>query len=638
GNKSYIDKNGNNIIAIRPSYNFNDTIFVGWIDKYNIILSIIKRRLLFITLTAISILILIICSIRSSSIFLKPVSILKRALDEVSMGNLRISLENAPKDELGLLSKEFSKMIEDLREKERLSKLISDQAIQAIQKENNELLNKTETFKGVALVSDIRNFTGMSEKYDPTEITALLNEHFAEMTKIISDNGGQIYKFIGDAIEAVFPEKNELEKSASERAFNAGSMMISKLTEINKKRKIKDLFTYKIGIGLCYGTMYSGTIGSIETRLDYAILGEPLKKAAKYEALSIQNPSFPLVIGEDIAERIASLGYSLIKIKNNQKYAIYSLDNKYSTKNTELLRKEEKKPENTERKEKIKTFDNNIKSFSFSKSKFSEKQKILSLISFILIFFSLLILSGMIFVNYTINNNLKAESDKECSRLLEQLKSEEILKSSFETLCFDLYEDLDESFNSDINEIPFKQKIEKIFSKYERMGCPIPKYYCCKYNGKNLPEENICSKGFTSKTYTDMTNYASSVNNYRGFSDNAWDKKVIRRDLLRKFMGMDAREEIMRSIHYRRASIAMIDNEYMLIDTNKIFDKKQEKLLGFVLCGLPKNIENINLINYYTQISGKSLLLAIKNENNWYFSNNFPDNERKFLSEATDIN
>ena len=54
-------------------------------------------------------------------------------------------------------------MINSLREKERLSKLISDQAVQAMKKQSDILFDNTETFNGVALVSDIRNFTGMSE-------------------------------------------------------------------------------------------------------------------------------------------------------------------------------------------------------------------------------------------------------------------------------------------------------------------------------------------------------------------------------------------------------------------------------------------------------------------------------------------
>ena len=316
-----------NIVAVMPSFNYSQTVFIGWRDKFEITEDIYYRKMIFVRLILFALVILLICSIRSSAVFLKPISSLKEALNEVSEGNLNVGFKDITKDELGQLSKELSVMISELREKERLSKLISDQAIQVLQQKNDEMLNNTETFKGVALVSDIRNFTGMSEQYAPEAITELLNEHFAEMAKIISDNGGLIYKFIGDAIEAVFPEKDEYDESASERAFKAGSMMIAKLSVINSRRKKKNLFPYRIGVGLCYGTMFSGTVGSIETRLDYSILGDPLKNAAKYEALSIQNPSFPLVLGEDIAEIIATKGFGLKKIDSKgNNFNVYVLD------------------------------------------------------------------------------------------------------------------------------------------------------------------------------------------------------------------------------------------------------------------------------------------------------------------------
>ena len=635
GNKSKIYENDKRITVVKPSFYYNNTIFVGWIDKFNILLSVLKRRIVFFILAFISILILLISSLRSSAIFLKPVSILKNALDEVSLGNLDIALENAPKDELGLLSNEFSKMIEDLREKERLSKLISDQAVQAIRKENNGLLNDTETFNGVALVSDIRNFTGMSEKYDPTLITDLLNEHFAEMTKIISDNGGHIYKFIGDAIEAVFPENAELEKSASERAFIAGCMMISKLAVINKRRANKELFTYRIGVGLCYGTMYSGSVGSLETRLDYAILGEPLKKAAKFEALSIQNPSFPLIIDEPIAERIANKGYCLKKIDISSP-SIYTLDQTdFSNNNNSIIIKERRIDEVKNRLES----DKNIKLFSFSSSKITEKQRFSVLVSFLLVFLIILITAGLKFVNLTINDNLKEESKKECVRLSELLQSEDILKSAFETLCFEFYDDLDKSFNNNLEDLPFKQKIEKIASKYEKIGCPIPYYFCCKYESedKELSENDYCTKGFSKNTNENMKEYASAVNMFRGEQDEAENNKRLRNRLLRKFMGNDAKELNMRSSHYRRAAIAMIEKEFMFIDTNKIIDIEQKKLLGYAICGMPRNLPVEKRTNYYTLLSGKTILLAIKNNDGWYFSNNFPEKEKQFLKETNDL-
>ena len=486
--------NDKNIIFIMPAINFNHIVFVGWINKFDLKLSLLYRQMFFVILLIISLFILWICSLRSSSVFLKPISSLNKALDEVSIGNLNIGIKNDYKNELGNLSNEFDKMIDELREKERLSKLISDQAIQALKKSSNGLLNDTETFKGVALVSDIRNFTGMSEKYDPIMITELLNEHFAEMAKIISDNGGLIYKFIGDAIEAVFPEKDDFNDSASERAFKAGYLMISRLSAINSRRNNKGLFPYKIGVGLCYGTMFSGTVGSIDTRLDYSILGDPLKNAAKFEALSVLNPEFPIVMGEDIAEKMASLGLSLKKIDsqalNISLYTIYSdkLQIKDSSFNLYL-----KKKETTQ------SIDNsgNIRIFSLSKDSYiPQKYKEFLFNSFFVIFLSVLITLGICWIYNMGYEDLKLESDNSTKRLFEQLKCREVLKSSFDTVCFDFYEDINKELNYGDKSKSFKEIIEQIADKYEKKGHPIPYYCCCLFDGDKINKDGLIFNGF----------------------------------------------------------------------------------------------------------------------------------------------
>ncbi len=623
--------NHDNIIVIRPALNFNHTIFVGWIDKFNITLRLLKREIIFYILAFVSLLILFICSIRSSLVFLKPVSILKKALDDVSSGNLNVILENAPKDELGLLSNDFSEMIEDLKEKERLSKLISDQAVQVIQKDNNNLLNNTESFSGVALVSDIRNFTGMSESYDPIIITDLLNEHFAEMTKIISDNGGLIYKFIGDAIEAIFPEKGEFDKSASERAFNAGCMMISKLAVINNRRSNKNLFTYRIGVGLCYGIMHSGSVGSLETRLDYAILGEPLKKAAKFEALSIQNKEFPIVIEEYIADKIATLGYELKKLDDkNLGSSVYSLNKNSYEKARNLYFDYENKNKFIENNE-TKNKKENTKVFSLTKtSRIPEHIKLSLLIFTVIIFLFVFIITGFNIVFSKTKTDLISESSKECYRLIEQLKSENVLCSAFEALCFKLYEDINESLKT--KDSLNKQEIEKIVQKYEALGYPIPKYHCCFITDNEIKKENLSSNGFSPKTCDLMDEYVlACVKMPMAVSKQSLDRK----NFIKKFMLDTVRDEDLRSSYYRRAALTTIDKEEMFFFTTKIFDSKQEKFIGYLFCGLPKNYSETYLANYYTLLAGNNLLLAIKNKNKWYYSNNFPQKEKDYLNNNT---
>ena len=630
----------NNIIVVMPALNFNQIIFVGWVDKINIISMLFNRTIAFIILILISFIILLICSLRSSSVFLKPITLLKKALDEVSSGNLNIGFKDNPNNELGELSNEFDKMIEELREKERLSKLISDQAVQALKKNSTGLLNDTETFKGVALVSDIRNFTGMSEKYDPVIITELLNEHFAEMAKIISDNGGLIYKFIGDAIEAVFPEKSDFENSSSERAFKAGCMMISKLKIINSRRKKIGLFPYKIGIGLCHGIMYSGTVGSLETRLDYSILGDPLKNAAKYEALTIQNPDFPLTVDEFIAEKMAQSGLAFRKIDSNgQNFKIYTLDEIGVISNSKFSSSPIDERKIKENKENI----ININYFSLSNnSSLLSQVKDQLFYSFFVIIISLLITFGIKFLYDTNYTNLKADSDKYAVRLCEQLKCDAVLKSSFETVCLEFYDDLKKNIK---NTSPdnLKNKIEQIALKYEKLGVPIPKYCCC------FLDENIISKtgktvykGFSNKITDSMYSYTKL---YKEYIDNNKDKeKDIERenliDLGEELMGESISSftniiakfyDFQQGVYFRRSSPTNIDNEEIILDTERIYDESQDNLIAYIFCGMPENIDKEILPNYYTLLAGNQMLLAIKNDRGWYFSPDFPENEKKLF-------
>ena len=638
-NKSGVFHEENNIIFAMPALNFKQIVFVGWIDKADIKIGVFIRKVVIWFLAALSIIILCICTIRSVSVFLKPVSALKNALDEVSRGNLQVSLNNPPNDELGQLSNEFSAMIDGLKEKERLSKLISEQAVQALQKKSSGLLNDTENFKGIALVSDIRNFTGMSEQYEPDMITDLLNEHFAEMTKVISENGGLIYKFIGDAIEAVFPEKEELYDTASERAFKAGCLMIDKLAAINKRRKERNLFPYRIGVGLCYGSMYSGSVGSLETRLDYSILGDPLKKAAKYEALTIQNPTFPLVVGEEIAENLAKSGLSFYKIDSKgQDYTVYSLDlknnedllNKYRL-TTEVSNKKEMNSETSELSEDVKIFSLQ------SEKEIINKSNGIGLTWSVVFIISILITLGANFIYYTTFENLKIESNKECLRLLEQLNSNEVLKSSFEALCFDFYEDLYAVVNSENTNKNKKELIINISKKYKDLKTPIPKFCCLLANIEDkskIPE--FINSGFEPETARAMASY--TWYKIQGVGDK-------RDECLRQLLSKDVIDYSMRSIYNRRSALADIDGQDVYLDTEGIYDvipsedgssdrdDHPEKLKAFIFCAMPKNMPNDSLADYYKILAGKSILLALNKDQKWVFSESFTEKEKRFLKE-----
>ncbi len=134
------------------------------------------------------------------------------------------------------------------------------------------------------LMTDIRNFTTLSEQMDPWDIVALLNEYFPRIINVIFRHQGMVDKFIGDSILAVFGVPSPREDDAL-RAARAALEMRTQLEAINRERQRKKLTTIEMGIGITRGTVISGNIGS-ERRMDYTVIGDPVNLAARLEGLT----------------------------------------------------------------------------------------------------------------------------------------------------------------------------------------------------------------------------------------------------------------------------------------------------------------------------------------------------------------
>ncbi|MFZ2960669.1 MAG: adenylate/guanylate cyclase domain-containing protein [Candidatus Ozemobacteraceae bacterium] len=259
----------------------------------------------------------------------EPIAEINNALDNVAAGNLDVRVDRQRNDEFGNLADAFTMMIGGLRERRRLSELVSSAALEAMRTAGDGLgASLTEGFagrplRGVVLMSDLRGFTTLCEKHAPTEMTALLNRHFTETAAAIDAWGGHVDKFIGDAVQAFFEETGDAQPyltedsssfsenfppksmvgsahsprlSAVERAIRASLDILRRIEALNQERLEAGLFSYQAGIGLSGGILMGGGLGHVGTRFDYALLGPPLKTAASLEALSKLHPKFPIVI------------------------------------------------------------------------------------------------------------------------------------------------------------------------------------------------------------------------------------------------------------------------------------------------------------------------------------------------------
>jgi adenylate cyclase len=131
----------------------------------------------------------------------------------------------------------------------------------------------------VIFFSDIRDFTPMSEAMSPDEIATLLTEYFTEMVEIVFEHGGTLDKFMGDAIMALWGAPLRRDDDA-DRAIRAAIEMQRVLDELNAKWTREGRRRVEIGIGINFGEVFAGNIGS-DRRLEYTVIGDAVNTAAR---------------------------------------------------------------------------------------------------------------------------------------------------------------------------------------------------------------------------------------------------------------------------------------------------------------------------------------------------------------------
>jgi adenylate cyclase len=131
----------------------------------------------------------------------------------------------------------------------------------------------------VIFFSDIRGFTSMSETMSPDDIANLLTEYFTEMVEIVFAHGGTLDKFMGDAIMALWGAPIATGDDP-DKAMQAALDMLRVLDELNKKWAEQGRREVKIGIGINFGEVFAGNIGS-DQRLEYTVIGDAVNVASR---------------------------------------------------------------------------------------------------------------------------------------------------------------------------------------------------------------------------------------------------------------------------------------------------------------------------------------------------------------------
>ncbi|MDR0557473.1 MAG: adenylate/guanylate cyclase domain-containing protein [Treponema sp.] len=241
-----------------------------------------------------------------SSMLTSPLSKLTRAMNAIiTKGDMsgRVSVEY--RDETGNLAGTFNMMITGLEHAYHEIKRHAFEAVLAQKKEQRirqifqkyvpkDLIDKffaspESMLAGdnrdlPILFSDIRGFTTISESMRPDELVHSLNRYFSGQVDIIMNRNGIVDKYIGDAIMAFWgaPVKHEDDIMQS---VLSGLDMIDALNGFNAKQREIGKPEFHVGIGINYGTVTVGNIGS-ERKMDYTVIGDTVNLASRLEGLT----------------------------------------------------------------------------------------------------------------------------------------------------------------------------------------------------------------------------------------------------------------------------------------------------------------------------------------------------------------
>lgn len=241
----------------------------GVIDVQTDITDTVKIQTLTIAASAIGMPLLILLLAGVIGAFLRrvvvhPVGELGKLCASVSSGDFGVKVERIGNDEIGGLARSFNDMVKGLYERYELTKYVSAGAISALSGDQ-----EPRRVARTLLFTDVRGFTSYTERHDAEGVVHLLNRLLEAQSRIIHETGGDIDKFVGDEVVAVF--------SGDDSAVRACDAARQIMLAVDTSSEYDGL---RLGAGISTGQVIQGKVGS-ERRADFTVIGNSVNVAAR---------------------------------------------------------------------------------------------------------------------------------------------------------------------------------------------------------------------------------------------------------------------------------------------------------------------------------------------------------------------
>ena len=158
-----------------------------------------------------------------------------------------------------------------------------------------------EVIQSVIWFSDLRNSTQLSSELDGKQMIGHLNAFFSIVTSAVDEQGGEVLKFIGDSVLAIFPCAS-IEESGCQSchtAETAAQNAIDRANAFNARAREEGRLAIDFGIALHVGEVFYGNVGG-EARLDFTVIGRAVNLAARIESAT-RDTRHPLLVSAEFA-------------------------------------------------------------------------------------------------------------------------------------------------------------------------------------------------------------------------------------------------------------------------------------------------------------------------------------------------
>ncbi|MDW8465532.1 MAG: adenylate/guanylate cyclase domain-containing protein [Chloroherpetonaceae bacterium] len=295
-------------------------IFVGYsrllftVDHINQLIEAKQRQALIVGLSGFATSLVILSIV--TSLFVRRIQVLNDGTKQVIQGIFE-PLPVKGNDELSELTDSFNKMMLAVKERLMMSKYVSQLTLGMIRRAS---VDDPAALDGIkeeicVLFSDVRGFTAFAEVNEPQHVVAQLNRLLNLQVEIIKRYGGDIDKFVGDEVMAVFRGS-----AKEQRAVAAAIAIQEKLQPIFKAEEAYSRL--RIGIGINTGWAVTGNIGS-QDRMDFTAIGDVVNTAARLCSVAKADE---ILISEEVAHHLpkgsVTLSEPFTLLLKNKLYAV----------------------------------------------------------------------------------------------------------------------------------------------------------------------------------------------------------------------------------------------------------------------------------------------------------------------------